>query len=225
LVATAVVSAEALAAAAAGPVTEAATAGAARCVTPARAIVTRNDSYVVLYRRIRRDTNGELIRYWGCLRATGRRTRLGEATGKADAPAIANSRFRTSRHFVAYVETSAYKGTAALYVHAFDLRTGRRAAGIPVTGIPAGGWLQRLDGRHTFGIADLAVGDAGGLAWHDVGQPTPDAPAAERIVVHDAAGTRPVQVSPLGALTGPSVSGDTVTWRTGDVRMTYALQR
>jgi hypothetical protein len=67
------------------------------CVRPAHATVTRADRYVVVYRRIHRDTNGDRVFYWGCLRATGKRTRLTEATGKIDYAPTSNSRFRTSR--------------------------------------------------------------------------------------------------------------------------------
>src|SRR5439155_15667147 len=126
---------------------------------------------------------GRRILYWGCLRATGRRTQLTEATGPADDAPISNSMFRTSRRFVAYVQSRGdHYGAAALYVHAFDLPTGHRAAGVPTTGIPIGEALRRPDGTWSFGVAGLAVSDAGGVAWHEVGQPKPDEPAAEKIV-------------------------------------------
>lgn len=195
------------------------------CIRPAGATVTRATRYVVLYRRVLRDANGDRVFYWGCLRATGKRTRLTEATGRVDFAPISNSRFRTSRRFVAYVQTRAGRDTAALYLYSFDLRAGRRASGVPAAGIPIGGWLQRPDGARSFGITELAVSDAGGLAWHGVGQPTPDAPAAETIVVRDAAGTRTVQVTALGALQGPSIAGDTVAWTADGVRKTYELER
>ena len=196
------------------------------CVRPARATVIRADRYVVVYRRIHRDTNGDRVFYWGCLRATGRRTRLTEATGKIDSAPISNTRFRTSRRFVAYLQTRAdHYGSAGLYLYAFDLRTGRRAPGVPVSGIPVGGWLLRPDGTRTFEIADLAVSDAGGLAWRGTGQPNPNDPAAETIMVHDAAGTQTVQISPLGALQGPSISGDTVAWTAAGTPKTYQLKR
>ena len=163
--------------------------------------------------------------HWGCLRATGRRTHLTEATGKVDFAPISNSRFRTSRRFVAYVQTRVGRDTASLSLYFFDLRAGRRASGIPVDGFPIGGWLRRPDGTRSFGITELAVSDAGGLAWHGVGQPTPYALATETIMVRDAAGTQTVQVTPLGALQGPSISGDTVAWTAGGVRKTYELQR
>jgi hypothetical protein len=178
----------------------------------------------VLYRRILRHPAADRVLYWACLRTTGKRTRLTEATGKVDFAPISNSRFRTSRRFVAYVQTRAARETASLYVYAFDLRTGRRAPGIPVAGIPIGGWLLRPDGTRTFGVADLAVSDAGGVAWHSVGQSRPDEPAAETIMVHDAAGTQTVQISPLGSLQGPSISGDTVAWTAAGMRKTYQLK-
>jgi hypothetical protein len=162
--------------------------------------------------------------YWGCLRATGKRTRLTEATGKVDFAPIANSRFRTSRRFVAYLETRARQGTAVLSIHLFDLRSGR-AAGLPQIGLPLGESLQRLDGTWSYSVVDLAVSDAGGLAWHEVGQPTPGTAAVETIVVRDAAGTQTVQVTALGALQGPSIAGDTVAWTAGGVRKTYELKR
>jgi hypothetical protein len=195
------------------------------CVRPAHATVSRADRYVVLYRRILRSTSGDRVFYWACLRATAKRTRLTEATGKVDFAPISNSRFRTSRRFIAYVQTRAARETASLYVYAFDLRAGRRASGIPVAGIPIGGWLLRPDGTRTFGVADLAVSDAGGLAWHTVGQSRPYEPAAETITVHDATGTQTVQTSPLGALQGPSISGNTVAWTTTGMRKTYQLKR
>jgi hypothetical protein len=40
------------------------------CVRPARATVVRADRYVVVYRTIHRDTNGDRVFYRGCLRAT-----------------------------------------------------------------------------------------------------------------------------------------------------------
>jgi hypothetical protein len=82
-------------------------------------------------------------------------------------------------------------GTATLYIQSFDLRSGRRARGIPSYGIPIGGWLVRPDGTRTFGVAELAVSDAGGLAWHGVGQPTLNDPPAETMAVHDASGPGP----------------------------------
>jgi hypothetical protein len=179
----------------------------------------------VLFRRVLRDANGERVFYWGCLRTTGKRTRLTEATGKVDFAPIANSRFRTSRRFIAYVQTRVGRDTAALSLYAFDLRAGRRASGVSPDGIPIGGWLRRPDGTRSFGIAELAVSDAGGLAWRGVGQPTPYAPVAETIVVRDAAGMRTVEVTPLGALQGPSIAGDTVAWTAGGVRGTYELKR
>jgi hypothetical protein len=198
------------------------------CVRPARGTVAHATRYVVVYRRIHRDTNGDRVFYWGCLRATGKRTRLTEATGKIDFDPISNRRFRTSRRFVAYVQTRGVRyWTANLSIQLFDLRSGRRAAGVPETGISLGESLVTTDGTWTHSIAELAVSDAGGLAWHDVGQPIPSTayPVAERIVVRDAAGTRTVQVSPLRALQGPSISGDTVAWTAGGVRKTYELQR
>ena len=197
------------------------------CARPAGATVTHADRYVVLYRRILRSTDGDRVLYWGCLRATAKRTRLTEATGKVDFAPIANTRFRTSRRFVAYVQTRSHQGTADLSIQLFDLRAGRRAAGTPQTGIPLGGSFLRTEGTWTYSVTELAVSDAGGLAWHEVGRPIPntDAPSVETIAVHDAAGTQTVQTSPLGALQGPSISGDTVTWTAAGTRKTYQLKR
>jgi hypothetical protein len=179
----------------------------------------------VLYRRIVRSTDGDRVLYWGCLRASGKRTRLTEATGKLDDAPISNSRFRSSQRFIAYVQTRAdHYGSAQLYIYAFDLRSGRRASGIPVNGIPVGGWLLRLDGTRTFAIAGLAVSDAGGLAWRAVGQPTPAAPADETITIHDATGIRTVQVAPLRGLHGPTILGNTVSWIVNGTTKTYALK-
>jgi hypothetical protein len=201
------------------------TGGLKNCTTPRGAAVTRADRYTVLYRRILRSTDGERVFYWGCLRSSGKRTRLTEATGKIDDAPISNSRFRSSRRFVAYVQTRAdHYGSAQLYVHAFDLRSGRHASGVPASGIPVGGWMLRLDGTHTFGIADLAVSDAGGLAWRAVGQPTPSARADETITIHDTTGIQTVQVAPLGDLRGPTILGNTVSWIVNGTRRTYALK-
>ena len=197
------------------------------CVRPARATVIRADRYTVLYRRILRNASGDRVFYWGCLRATGKRTRLTEATGKVDFAPISNSRFRTSRRFIAYVQTQSHQGTAVLSIHLFDLRAGRRAAGVPQTGIPLGESLLQTDGTLTYSVTELAVSNAGGLAWHEVGQPTPNTAAAatETIAVRDAAGTHTVQISPLGALQGPSISGDTVAWTAAGTPKTYQLKR
>jgi hypothetical protein len=216
----------ALAVLAAGAPVPARTHGTKVCVGPARATVTHATRYVLVYRRIHRDANGDRVFHWGCLRATGKRTRLTEATGKIDAAPISNSRFRTSRRFVAYVQTRAdHYGSAGLYIYSFDLRTGRRAPGIAVDGIPVGGWLLRADGTRTFEVADLAVSDAGGLAWRGAGQPRPYAPNVETVAVRDAAGTQAVEVAPLGALQGPAISGDTVAWTAAGVRKTHQLKR
>jgi hypothetical protein len=196
------------------------------CVRPAHATVTRADRYVLLYRRIHRDTNGDRVFYWGCLRATGKRTRLTEATGKVDYAPISNTRFRTSRRFVAYVETMSHQGTADLSIQLFDLRAGRRAAGAPQTGIALGGSFLSTEGTWTYSVTDLAVSDAGRLAWLEVGRPIPnlDPPSVETIAVHDAAGTHTVQVSPLDALHGPSITGNTVTWTAAGTPKTYQLK-
>jgi hypothetical protein len=180
----------------------------------------------MLYRKILRSAGGERVLYWGCLRTTAKRTRLTEATGRVDDAPITNTRFGSSRRYIAYVQTRADRyGGAALYLYCFDLRVGRRASAIPVGGIPLGGWLTRPDGSHTFGVAHVAVSDAGGLAWRTVGRPSSiDAPDAEAIVIHDATGTRTVQVAAIGALKGPSISRQTVTWSTNGVRNTYELQ-
>jgi hypothetical protein len=199
------------------------------CVRPAHATVTRADRYVVLYRRILRNASGDRVFYWACLRATAKRTRLTEATGKLDFTPIANTRFRTSRRFVAYIETRPKRGTAVLSIQLFDRRAGRRAAGIPQVGLQLGESLLRTEGIWTYSVTELAVSDAGGLAWHEVGRPTPntDAPSVETIAVRDAAdtGTGTVQTSPLGALQGPSISGDTVAWTAAGMRKTYQLKR
>jgi hypothetical protein len=196
------------------------------CVRPARATIVRADRYVVLYRRILRNASGDRVFYWACLRATGERIRLTEATGKVDFAPISNSKFRTSRRFIAYVQTRSHQGTAVLSILLFDLRTGRRAAGVAQTGISLGESLQRTDGTWTYSVTELAVSNTGGLAWHEVGQPTPNTAAAatETIAVRDAAGTHTVQVSTLGALQGPSISGDTVTWTAAGTSKTYQLK-
>ncbi|MEY2458479.1 MAG: hypothetical protein QOG30_309 [Acidimicrobiaceae bacterium] len=190
---------------------------------PAGATVTHADRYTVLYRRILRRTDGERVAHWGCLRATGRRTRLTEATGKVDDAPISNTKFRTSRRCVAYLRTTSRQGTAVLYIHPFDLRTGRRASGVPASGIPLGESLLRPDGTWSFSVADLAVSDGGGVAWRQVGRPTPDAPTGETIAVHDASGTHVVQLAVPGELRGPSITGDTVSWTTNGARKTYQL--
>jgi hypothetical protein len=196
------------------------------CVRPARATVVRVDRYVVVYRRIHRDTNGDRVFYWGCLRATAKRTRLTDATGKVDYAPISNSRFRTSRRFVAYVQTMSHQGTADLSIQLFDLRAGRRAAGAPEIGIALGGSFLSTEGTWTYSVTDLAVSDAGGLAWHEVGRPIPnlDPPSVETIAVHDAAGTHTAQTSPLGALQGPAIPGNTVTWTAAGTPKTYQLK-
>jgi hypothetical protein len=196
------------------------------CVRPARSTVVRTDRYVVVYRRVHRDTNGDRVLYWACLRATAKRTRLTEATGRVDYAPISNSRFRTSHRFIAYVQTQSHQGTAVLSIHLYDLRSGRRAAGVPQAGISLGESLQRTDGTWTYSVTELAVSNAGGLAWHEVGQPTPNTAAAvtETIAVRDAAGTHTVQVSPLGALQGPSITGNTVTWTAAGTPKTYQLK-
>jgi hypothetical protein len=199
---------------------------ATRCVKPTAATVTHATRYVVLYRRVLSSISDDRILYWACLRATGKRTRLTDATSQvADAP-IFHSRFRTSRRFIAYVETRADRhGNAVLYVYSFDLRTGRRAPGIPANGIYVGGWTRRDDGTHTFGIPDLVVSDTGGLAWRAVGQPTPASPAAEAIAVRDADGVHTVEVAAMGSLLGPTISTSTVTWEVSGVKKTYHLKR
>jgi hypothetical protein len=204
---------------------EAKTRSSAVCRGPIGSTVTHADRYSLIYRRMLSSTNGDRVLYWGCLRATGKLTRLTEATGKADDAPISNRRFRTSRRFVAYVQTRASHGSASLYLYSFDLRARRRDSDIPTGGLPLGDWMLRLDGTHTFGIAELAVSDAGWLAWRTVGQPTSDVPAMDRIVIHDASGTRVIQAARLGALQGPSITGDTVTWTNNRVHQTYQLQR
>jgi hypothetical protein len=195
------------------------------CTTPRGAAVTRADRYTVLYRRILRSTDGERVLYWACLRSSGKRTRLTEATGKLDDAPISNSKFRSSHRFIAYVQTRAdHYGSAQLYVYAFDLRSGLRASGVPVSGIAVGGWMLRLDGTRTFGIASLAVSDAGGLAWRAVGQRTPAALSNETITIHDATGTQTVEIAPLGGLHGPTIHGNIVSWIVNGTPKTYALK-
>lgn len=198
---------------------------ATRCVKPTAATVTHATRYVVLYRRVLSSISDDRILYWACLRATGKRTRLTDATSEvADAP-IFHSRFRTSRRFIAYVETRADRhSNGRLYVYSFDLRTGRRA-GIPTNGIYVGRWTRRDDGTHTFGIPDLAVSDTGGLAWRAVGQPTPASFAAETIMVRDADGVHTVAVAAVGSVQGPTISTSSVTWQVSGVKKTYRLKR
>jgi hypothetical protein len=207
-----------------GPPAHARTDAAKTCVKPVGAATVHRDRYTVRYRKIIRSTDGDRVLYWACLRATGKRTRLTEATGKNDMAPILNSRFRSSRRFVAYVETRSRHDTAELALFAFDLRTGRRAAGIPENGLELGAAVEGRDGGWSLVVGDLAVSDGGGLAWHEVGQPVPSQDVrAESIKAHDATGTHTLQTTAIGGLQGPTITGNTVMWSADAIPRTYQL--
>jgi hypothetical protein len=113
---------------------------------------------------------------------------------------------------------------AEIYLFAFDLRTGRRAAGIPQYGLKLGGAMSGRDGSWSLVVGDLAVSDAGGLAWHEVGQPVPNQDVrAESIKGHDATGTHSLQTTAIGGLRGPTITANTVMWSADAMPGTYQL--
>jgi hypothetical protein len=122
------------------------------------------------------------------------------------------------------VQTRSRHDTAELHIFAFDLRTGRRAADIPEYGLELGLALEGRDGSWSLVVGDLAVSDAGGLAWREVGQPVPSQDVrAESIKAHDATGTHTLQATAIGGLRGPTITGNTVMWSADAMPGTYQL--
>jgi hypothetical protein len=76
-----------------GPPAHARTHAAKSCVKPVGAATVHRDRYTVRYRKIIGSAPDLRVFYWACLRATGKCTRLTEATGKNDMAPILNSRF------------------------------------------------------------------------------------------------------------------------------------
>jgi hypothetical protein len=163
------------------------------CRAPAGAVAVHTGATVIVYRRARTPTTTS---YWGCLRATGRRTDL---PGASRQRAIAS--FRSAGRFLAFFVTEAdfHSMTGTVGVRVFDLRAGKPIKGIalPTT--------SRLPQRR---LHDLVLTATGTAAWRETG-------AEDQIAARDLHGRRRVLASgPPGSITDlVLMHGTTVQWR------------
>jgi hypothetical protein len=166
-------------------------------------------------------------RVWrACWLASGRTTELHldrpSASPGEDAEVIVQTEstmFTFAGPYVAYIVTAVYGGGGgnAQILALADLRTGTRTDGD----------VDAALAPHVSGtIRQLAVGSQGFLAWRFDGLFPIDATptgTASGIFVHDDHGTRLLDEAPLGALSGPSISGSTASWTDARVPRTATL--
>jgi hypothetical protein len=193
-----------------------ATTSDARCAS--RHSVTLAENAVVrVYSRPSRFEPTDLV-YAACLKATGRRSRLGERGCFPDSCDLGP--FALTGSLVAVAAGVAGRGDSHFEVRLKDIRSGRMwqrlSAIAPPEPLPLQDRFTRI-----FGVRDLVVSATGGLAWI-AGDPYP--PVRWEVHRSDATGHAVLDAGLSISPRSLSLRGGTITWRNGADTRTAAMR-